>query len=69
MFVDYFDFKYINAFKNFNKGVGVMNGVFYLEVGFSKVVVFNFFDLNNFVIISFVRQNLEDKLIIKGLFL
>lgn len=55
MFVDYFDFKYINAFKNFNKGVGVMNGVFYLEVGFSKVVVFNFFDLNNFVIISFVR--------------
>lgn len=67
MFVNYFNFKYINVFKSFDKGVGVMNGVFYLEVNFSKVVVFNLFNLNNFVIINYIRWDLEDKLFVKGL--
>ncbi|MCQ2835727.1 type IV secretion system oncogenic effector CagA [Helicobacter pylori] len=67
MFVDYSNFKYTNASKNPNKGVGVTNGVSHLEAGFSKVAIFNFPDLNNLAITSSVRRNLEDKLIAKGL--
>ncbi len=67
MFVDYSNFKYTNASKNPNKGVGVTNGVSHLDVGFSKVAVFNLPDLNNLAITSFVRRNLEDKLTTKGL--
>ncbi|WQT10939.1 type IV secretion system oncogenic effector CagA [Helicobacter pylori] len=67
MFVDYSNFKYTNASKNPNKGVGVTNGVSHLEAGFSKVAIFNLPDLNNLAITSFVRRNLEDKLIAKGL--
>ncbi|OOQ05287.1 type IV secretion system oncogenic effector CagA [Helicobacter pylori] len=67
MFVDYSNFKYTNASKNPNKGVGATNGVSHLDAGFSKVAVFNFPDLNNLAITSFVRRNLEDKLTIKGL--
>ncbi|RVZ04132.1 type IV secretion system oncogenic effector CagA [Helicobacter pylori] len=67
MFVDYSNFKYTNASKNPNKGVGVTNGVSHLEAGFNKVAVFNLPDLNNLAITSFVRQNLEDKLVTKGL--
>ncbi|MGL2904351.1 type IV secretion system oncogenic effector CagA [Helicobacter pylori] len=67
MFVDYSNFKYTNASKNPNKGVGVTNGVSHLEAGFSKVAVFNLPDLNNLAITSFVRRNLEDKLAAKGL--
>ncbi|MBM0607799.1 hypothetical protein, partial [Helicobacter pylori] len=59
--------KYTNASKNPNKGVGVTNGVSHLDAGFSKVAVFNLPDLNNLAITSFVRRNLEDKLIAKGL--
>ncbi|RKV37146.1 type IV secretion system oncogenic effector CagA [Helicobacter pylori] len=67
MFVDYSNFKYTNASKNPNKGVGATNGVSHLEVGFNKVAIFNLPDLNNLAITSFVRRNLEDKLIAKGL--
>ncbi|PUD56416.1 type IV secretion system oncogenic effector CagA [Helicobacter pylori] len=67
MFVDYSNFKYTNASKNPNKGVGVTNGVSHLEAGFDKVAVFNLPDLNNLAITSLVRRNLEDKLAIKGL--
>ncbi|GAA8216500.1 type IV secretion system oncogenic effector CagA [Helicobacter pylori] len=67
MFVDYSNFKYTNASKNPNKGVGVTNGVSHLEAGFSKVAVFNLPDLNNLAITSFIRRDLEDKLIAKGL--
>ncbi|MCP3737162.1 type IV secretion system oncogenic effector CagA [Helicobacter pylori] len=67
MFVDYSNFKYTNASKNPNKGVGVTNGVSHLEAGFDKVAVFNLPDLNNLAITSFVRRNLEDKLAAKGL--
>ncbi len=67
IFVDYSNFKYTNASKNPNKGVGVTNGVSHLEAGFSKVAVFNLPDLNNLAITSSVRRNLEDKLIAKGL--
>ncbi|WQS64914.1 type IV secretion system oncogenic effector CagA [Helicobacter pylori] len=67
MFVDYSNFKYTNASKNPNKGVGVTNGVSHLDAGFSKVAVFNLPDLNNLAITSFLRRNLEDKLATKGL--
>ncbi|WRC59375.1 type IV secretion system oncogenic effector CagA [Helicobacter pylori] len=67
MFVDYSNFKYTNASKNPNKGVGATNGVSHLDAGFSKVAVFNLPDLNNLAITSFVRRNLENKLIAKGL--
>ncbi len=67
MFVDYSNFKYTNASKNPNKGVGATNGVSHLEAGFDKVAVFNLSDLNNLAITSFVRWNLEDKLTAKGL--
>ncbi|OOP86466.1 exotoxin CagA [Helicobacter pylori] len=67
MFVDYSNFKYTNASKNPNKGVGATNGVSHLDAGFSKVAVFNLPDLNNLAITSFVRRSLEDKLTTKGL--
>ncbi|GAA8471733.1 type IV secretion system oncogenic effector CagA [Helicobacter pylori] len=67
MFVNYSNFKYTNASKNPNKGVGVTNGVSHLEAGFDKVAVFNLPNLNNLAITSFVRWDLEDKLIAKGL--
>ncbi|PUD29719.1 type IV secretion system oncogenic effector CagA [Helicobacter pylori] len=67
MFVDYSNFKYTNASKNPNKGVGATNGVSHLDAGFDKVAVFNLPDLNNLAITSFVRRNLEDKLTTKGL--
>ncbi|GAA8379414.1 type IV secretion system oncogenic effector CagA [Helicobacter pylori] len=67
MFVDYSNFKYTNASKNPNKGVGVTNGVSHLEAGFDKVAIFNLPDLNNLAITSFVRRDLEDKLVAKGL--
>ncbi|GAA7727008.1 type IV secretion system oncogenic effector CagA [Helicobacter pylori] len=67
MFVNYSNFKYTNASKNPNKGVGVTNGVSHLEAGFDKVAVFNLSNLNNLAITSFIRQNLKSKLIAKGL--
>ncbi|GAA8207185.1 type IV secretion system oncogenic effector CagA [Helicobacter pylori] len=67
MFVNYSNFKYTNASKSPNKGVGVTNGVSHLEAGFSKVAVFNLPNLNNLAITSVVRRDLEDKLIAKGL--
>ncbi|WQV47791.1 type IV secretion system oncogenic effector CagA [Helicobacter pylori] len=67
MFVNYSNFKYTNASKNPNKGVGVTNGVSHLEAGFSKVALFNLPNLNNLAITSVVRRDLEDKLIAKGL--
>ncbi|GAA8472957.1 type IV secretion system oncogenic effector CagA [Helicobacter pylori] len=67
MFVDYSNFKYTNASKNPNKGVGVTNGVSHLEAGFNKVAVFNLPNLNDLAITNFIRQDLEDKLVAKGL--
>ncbi|GAA8193359.1 type IV secretion system oncogenic effector CagA [Helicobacter pylori] len=67
VFVDYSNFKYTNASKNPNKGVGVTNGVSHLEAGFDKVAVFNLPNLNNFAINNFIRRDLEDKLVAKGL--
>ncbi|WQR76853.1 type IV secretion system oncogenic effector CagA [Helicobacter pylori] len=67
MFVDYSNFKYTNASKNPNKGVGATNGVSHLDAGFSKVAVFNLPDLNNLAITSYIRRDLEDKLLAKGL--
>ncbi|WRF07954.1 type IV secretion system oncogenic effector CagA [Helicobacter pylori] len=67
MFVDYSNFKYTNASKNPNKGVGVTNGVSHLEAGFNRVAIFNLPDLNKLAITNFVRRNLEDKLTTKGL--
>ncbi|GAA7635090.1 type IV secretion system oncogenic effector CagA [Helicobacter pylori] len=67
MFVDYSNFKYTNASKNPNKGVGVTNGVSHLEAGFDKVAVFNLPNLNNLAITNFMRRDLEDKLAAKGL--
>ncbi|GAA8024387.1 type IV secretion system oncogenic effector CagA [Helicobacter pylori] len=68
MFVNYSNFKYTNASKNPNKGVGVTNGVSHLEAGFNKVAVFNLPNLNNLAITtSYIRRDLEDKLIAKGL--
>ncbi|WQX19680.1 type IV secretion system oncogenic effector CagA [Helicobacter pylori] len=67
MFVDYSNFKYTNASKNPDKGVGATNGVSHLEANLGKVAVFNLPDLNNLAITSLVRRNLEDKLVTKGL--
>ncbi|MCQ2898634.1 type IV secretion system oncogenic effector CagA [Helicobacter pylori] len=67
MFVNYSNFKYTNASKSPDKGVGVTNGVSHLEAGFSKVAIFNLPNLNNLAITNSVRRNLEDKLIAKGL--
>ncbi len=67
MFVNYSNFKYTNASKSPDKGVGATNGVSHLEANLSKVAVFNLPNLNNLAITSYIRQNLEDKLVTKGL--
>ncbi|WP_101000131.1 type IV secretion system oncogenic effector CagA [Helicobacter pylori] len=67
MFVDYSNFKYTNASKNPNKGVGVTNGVSHLEAGFNKVAVFNLPSSNELTIRNFVKRDLENKLAAKGL--
>ncbi|WQX03079.1 type IV secretion system oncogenic effector CagA [Helicobacter pylori] len=67
MFVDYSDFKYTNASKSPDKGVGATNGVSHLEAGFNKVAVFNLPNLNNLAITSYIRRDLEHKLWAKGL--
>ncbi len=67
MFVNYSNFKYTNASKSPDKGVGATNGVSHLEANFSKVAVFNLPNLNNLAIINYIRRDLEDKLWAKGL--
>ncbi len=67
MFVNYSNFKYTNASKSPDKGVGATNGVSHLEANFSKVAVFNLPNLNNFAITNYIRRDLEDKLLAKGL--
>ncbi|TPH44665.1 type IV secretion system oncogenic effector CagA [Helicobacter pylori] len=67
MFVDYSNFKYTNASKSPDKGVGATNGVSHLEAGFDKVAVFNLPNLNNLTITSLIRRDLGDKLVAKGL--
>ncbi|GAA7978955.1 type IV secretion system oncogenic effector CagA [Helicobacter pylori] len=67
MFVNYSNFKYTNASKSPDKGVGATNGVSHLEAGFDKVAVFNLSNLNNLAITNFIRRDLEDKLVAKGL--
>ncbi|GAA9477288.1 type IV secretion system oncogenic effector CagA [Helicobacter pylori] len=67
MFVNYSNFKYTNASKSPDKGVGATNGVSHLEANLSKVAVFNLPNLNNLAITSFIRRDLEDKLWAKGL--
>ncbi len=67
MFVNYSNFKYTNASKSPDKGVGATNGVSHLEANLSKVAVFNLPNLNNFAITSYIRRDLEDKLLAKGL--
>ncbi len=67
MFVDYSNFKYTNASKSPDKGVGATNGVSHLEANLSKVAVFNLPNLNNLAITNYIRRDLEDKLRAKGL--
>ncbi|WP_441701333.1 type IV secretion system oncogenic effector CagA [Helicobacter pylori] len=67
MFVNYSNFKYTNASKSPDKGVGATNGVSHLEANFSKVAVFNLPNLNNLAITNSIRRDLEDKLWAKGL--
>ncbi len=67
MFVNYSNFKYTNASKSPDKGVGATNGVSHLEANLSKVAVFNLPNLNNLSITSYIRRDLEDKLFAKGL--
>ncbi|QQX48256.1 type IV secretion system oncogenic effector CagA [Helicobacter pylori] len=67
MFVNYSNFKYTNASKSPNEGIGATKGVSHLEANFSKVAVFNLPDLNGLAVSSFARRNLEDKLAAKGL--
>ncbi|GAA8727787.1 type IV secretion system oncogenic effector CagA [Helicobacter pylori] len=67
MFVNYSNFKYTNASKSPNKGLGATNGVSHLEANFSKVAVFNLPNLNNLAITNYIRRDLEDKLFAKGL--
>ncbi|MGL2604556.1 type IV secretion system oncogenic effector CagA [Helicobacter pylori] len=67
MFVNYSNFKYTNASKSPDKGVGATNGVSHLEANLSKVAVFNLPNLNNLAIASYIRRDLEDKLWAKGL--
>ncbi|AFH99261.1 cag pathogenicity island protein CagA [Helicobacter pylori Shi169] len=66
MFVNYSNFKYTNASKSPNEGIGATNGVSHLEANFSKVAVFNLPKLNGLAVSSFARRNLENKLIAKG---
>ncbi|GAA9575616.1 type IV secretion system oncogenic effector CagA [Helicobacter pylori] len=67
MFVNYSNFKYTNASKSPDKGVGTTNGVSHLEANLSKVAVFNLPNLNNLAITNYIRRDLEDKLLVKGL--
>ncbi|WP_367687505.1 type IV secretion system oncogenic effector CagA [Helicobacter pylori] len=67
MFVNYSNFKYTNASKSPDKGVGATNGVSHLEANLSKVAVFNLPNLNNLAITSHIKRDLEDKLWAKGL--
>ncbi|MCQ2757140.1 type IV secretion system oncogenic effector CagA [Helicobacter pylori] len=67
MFVNYSNFKYTNASKSPDKGVGATNGVSHLEANLSKVAVFNLPNLNDLAITSYIRRDLEDKLWAKGL--
>ncbi|GAA9381440.1 type IV secretion system oncogenic effector CagA [Helicobacter pylori] len=67
MFVNYSNFKYTNASKSPDKGVGTTNGVSHLEANLSKVAVFNLPNLNNLAITNYIRRDLEDKLRAKGL--
>ncbi|WP_154422648.1 type IV secretion system oncogenic effector CagA [Helicobacter pylori] len=67
MFVNYSNFKYTNASKSPDKGVGTTNGVSHLEANLSKVAVFNLPNLNNLAITNHIRRDLEDKLWAKGL--
>ncbi len=67
MFVNYSNFKYTNASKSPDKGVGATNGVSHLEANLSKVAVFNLSNLNNLAITNYIRRDLEDKLKAKGL--
>ncbi len=67
MFVNYSNFKYTNASKSPDKGVGATNGVSHLEANLSKVAVFNLPNVNNLAITSYIRRDLEDKLWAKGL--
>ncbi len=67
MFVNYSNFKYTNASKSPDKGVGATNGVSHLEANLSKVAVFNLPNLNNLTITSYIRRDLEDKLWARGL--
>ncbi|GAA7754144.1 type IV secretion system oncogenic effector CagA [Helicobacter pylori] len=67
MFVNYSNFKYTNASKSPDKGVGTTNGVSHLEANLSKVAVFNLPNLNNLAITNYIRRDLEDKLWAKGL--
>ncbi len=67
MFVNYSNFKYTNASKSPDKGVGATNGVSHLEANLSKVAVFNLPNLNNLAITNYIRRDLEDKMWAKGL--
>ncbi len=67
MFVNYSNFKYTNASKSPDKGVGATNGVSHLEANLSKVAIFNLPNLNNLAITNYIRRELEDKLWTKGL--
>ncbi|UKJ10605.1 type IV secretion system oncogenic effector CagA [Helicobacter pylori] len=67
MFVNYSNFKYTNASKSPDKGVGATNGVSHLEANLSKVAVFNLPNLNNLAINSYIRRDLEYKLKAEGL--
>ncbi len=67
MFVNYSNFKYTNASKSPDRGLGATNGVSHLEANLSKVAVFNLPNLNNLAITSYIRRDLEDKLWAKGL--
>ncbi|GAA8141458.1 type IV secretion system oncogenic effector CagA [Helicobacter pylori] len=67
MFVNYSNFKYTNASKSPDRGLGATNGVSHLEANLSKVAVFNLPNLNNLAITNYIRRDLEDKLRAKGL--
>ncbi len=67
MFVNYSNFKYTNASKSPDRGLGTTNGVSHLEANLSKVAVFNLPNLNNLAITNYIRRDLEDKLYAKGL--
>ncbi len=67
MFVNYSNFKYTNASKSPDRGLGTTNGVSHLEANLSKVAVFNLPNLNNLAITNYIRRDLEDKLWAKGL--